>query len=97
MFTGDAILYYIGGASRSFEANPMLASDWVRDAMRMGFAVITLVEACSWGILVWRRFRLMWLIVIACFHLLTVIFMNISFWENVVLATVVLVPRWWKD
>lgn len=94
IFRGDAILYYVGAASRSFQANSVLSDETAREILRYGFAMTTVMEACSVGILFWRPFRLTWLAVIGSFHVLTVVFMNIFFWENLVLGMVVLLPRW---
>ena len=37
------------------------------------------------GVLFSQRFRLLWLVVIASFHFITLVSMNIFFWENLVL------------
>jgi hypothetical protein len=61
--------------------------------------VVTLFEILSPLALVWRRFRWVWLAVIAPFHLTTLFTMNIFFWENLILLAVVFtgLPTWVQE
>ncbi len=52
-----------------------------------GFPLVTLLEIASPVVLLSRRFALGWLAGIAAFHLLSLIVLSIFFWENLVLAT----------
>ena len=90
MFSSDAILYYFAGASRSFESYP----GWwpIAIVMRIApfmFLLTTLAEASSPLVLVSRRYRKWWLVFMVCFHASTVLLMNILFWENLMLLTIV--------
>ncbi|MFG0320367.1 MAG: hypothetical protein ACF8XB_24050 [Planctomycetota bacterium JB042] len=51
-----------------------------------GFPLITLLEIASPLVLLSRRFALGWLAGIAAFHLLSLVCLSIFFWENLVLA-----------
>lgn len=59
-----------------------------------GFAVVTCFETLSPLVLVSRRFRIAWLVVIVGFHLISAIVLNLWFWENLVLIAFI-VP--WID
>ncbi len=55
---------------------------------KMGFFVITVLEVLSLFILVNKPFRILWLSVMIPFHVLSLLTMNIFFWENLVLIGV---------
>jgi len=57
--------------------------------LKGGYFVTTLFELTSVGVLFSQRFRLLWLVVIASFHVITLVSMNIFFWENLVLMAVI--------
>ena len=67
-----------------------LSSPALAGAMKLGFFVTTLAEVASPVCLVSRRFRLVWLAVIVPFHIVTLLTMNIFFWENLLLIAVTL-------
>lgn len=95
MFTGDALPTYM--ALRTVEYGPwqyewtvtLLSVPAVVGALKAGFAVTTILEIFSPLALVWRYFRLLWLGVIVPFHLVTLVTMNIFFWENLILLGLV--------
>lgn len=94
VFTGDALPTYLAlrtfeYASYNFQLSPyLLAWEPAVFALKVGFAVTTLFEILSPLILLSRRFRLAWLAVIVPFHFLSLLTMNIFFWENLVLMAV---------
>jgi len=53
--------------------------------LKVGFIVTTLFELLSPVALFHRRFRYVWLIYMAGFHIATMLFMRILFWENMLL------------
>ena len=55
---------------------------------KTGFFAITLFEVTSLFTLVNRPFRFIWMGVMVPFHLLSLLTMNIFFWENVILILV---------
>jgi hypothetical protein len=93
IFRGDALLYYIGTMSNSFESigiwkfMPRLIG-----VVKLGFFVTTLFEFSSVCVFLFRPYRLVWLAVMSMFHVLTLVFMNIFFWENLVLIWALF---WW--
>ncbi|CAN5849331.1 hypothetical protein BH23ACT5_BH23ACT5_22110 [soil metagenome] len=54
----------------------------------IGMAVTTIFECMSPLAIRYQRYRWAWMIVIVCFHLMTLATMNILFWENLVLLAV---------
>ena len=98
IFTGDAIVRYMAATSLSYSyasftlglaatVYPALAT-----LFKLGFAVTTCFEILSPLCLVSSRFRLAWLAVIVPFHAMTLLTMNIFFWENLVLILVFFTP-----
>jgi hypothetical protein len=66
----------------------VMEHSWMGRAVRAGFLVTTVLEFLSPLILWSRRFRWLWLLVMVPFHVSTLYFMNIFFWENLVLIGV---------
>jgi hypothetical protein len=105
VFTGDALPTYL--ALRTFEymgfgfegSVLLLQYPGAVAFLNAGFLVVTLFEILSPLALVWRRFRWVWLAVIAPFHLATLFTMNIFFWENLILLAVVFtdLPTWVQE
>ena len=95
IFTGDALPTYL--ALRTFEyaraqfevSALLLQSGFAVIVLKLGFFVVTIFEILSPLALVFRRFRLVWLIVIVPFHVTTLFTMNIFFWENLILIALV--------
>ena len=58
--------------------------------LNIGFIVVTVLEASSLFCLSSRLFRIAWLIVMIPFHFMTLIFMNIFFWQNLLLFPLLL-------
>jgi hypothetical protein len=95
IFTGDALPTYL--AIRTFEYSAyqfqlstlLLESGSAMLALRAGFVITTVLEVLSPLALVSRRFRTLWLLVIVPFHLVTLVTMNIFFWENLILLILV--------
>jgi len=93
MFTGDALVGYLASASRGFSSYVVPVDLYpFRHLLNAGFGLMTLLEISSIGLLVFDRFRMVWLAAITCFHLTILALMNIAFWENVVLLWVIF---WW--
>jgi hypothetical protein len=96
VFTGDSMLYYVG-KTRFYPVDLLLpVRSWVlrRSALfgmiNAGFVLVTAVEVLSPFCLVSRRFRHFWLVTILSFHVLTLLLMQIFFWENVILLILLL-------
>ena len=91
VLTGDAILDYVRRNSLrdsrfGFTLFVHLTSVPIGAVLlKLGFAVTTAFEVLSVGVFVWPRFRLAWLLIIGTFHIVTLLSMNILFWENAVL------------
>lgn len=96
IFTGDALLNYMSVQSLnyseySFELGLIiLQSEIIAVLFKAGFFVITVFEILTPLVLVHRRFRLIWLAIIIPFHFLTLLTMNIFFWENLILILALL-------
>ncbi|MCC5876817.1 MAG: hypothetical protein JJU11_11410 [Candidatus Sumerlaeia bacterium] len=94
VFTGDAIVVYLSVQSVHYSPYPfdfgLLAgkNTFFMMFFQFGFLVTTIFEFLSPLVLVWKWFRVLWLLVIIPFHLMTLFTMNIFFWENMVLALV---------
>lgn len=56
-----------------------------RLAFKLGFVVVTVMELVSPLCLIWRWLRPIWLMIMMPFHVSCLFFMNIFFWENVIL------------
>jgi len=95
LFLGDALLDYIAFNSRYYSAYEStvfvgwIQIPWLAAMLKGGYFVTTLFELTSVGVLFSQRFRLLWLVVIASFHFITLVSMNIFFWENLVLMAVI--------
>lgn len=95
IFMGDALPTYL--AIRTFEysahqfqlSTVLLGSGGFLLALKAAFAVTTVFEILSPLALLYRRFRILWLLVIVPFHLATLVTMNIFFWENLILLVLV--------
>jgi hypothetical protein len=98
IFTGDALLTYLANrslhyATFRFEAgllplfHPLLAV-----LMKLGYAVTTLFEILAPLIVVNSWFRRVWIAVIVPFHVMTLVTMNIFFWENLLLIAGFVAP-----
>jgi hypothetical protein len=62
--------------------------------LAVGMLIVTVLEALSLLALRSTRFRRVWLLVVAPFHVSTLVLMNIFFWENLLLLAVLFVaPR----
>jgi hypothetical protein len=91
IFTGGTMYYHIAN-TRYYPVGLFLpVRAWVLShpgllgLVNAGFVAVTFVEILSPFCLLWRRFRHVWLAVILTFHLLTLLLMQIFFWENIVL------------
>ncbi len=95
---GGLAIFFTNGIDRSAVLNSMrvswfqfgmgdllLESRFVRLGLRMGFIAVTLVEILAPMCLVSRRFRIVFLIIIVPFHVMTILTMHIAFFENLVL------------
>jgi hypothetical protein len=95
LFNGDALLDYVAGASSGFAAHRgWLDVSAMPGFMKAGFVSTTILEAASGGILFSRAFRAIWLIAMCAFHLMSLVLMNILFWENMLLSLVMFWPGW---
>jgi hypothetical protein len=70
--------------------NALLESSTILALLNVGFIVITLLEVLSLFCLHSRRFRWAWLATMIPFHFLTLFFMNIFFWQNLLLFPLLL-------
>jgi len=103
IFLDDTILTYLTARSLEYSAygfehgllvhsSPLLIAK-----VKIGYVVTTFAEIAAPAIiLVGWRLRLVWLAIILPFHLLSLLTMNIFFWENVILLIVFFtgLPHW---
>jgi hypothetical protein len=90
MFTGDVLIQYLSAASMSFQAYPdVVFSSLSGPLLNCGFFMTTLLEVSSPVLLYSRAFRRFWLLGLLAFQIATLVLMNIFFWENLLLSTVV--------
>ncbi len=95
IFTGDALPTYMVLRTLEYSGYPFSLSLTLLDQpsalalLKAGFVAITLLEVLSPAALLSRRFRLLWLPAMVGFHLVTLVTMNIFFWENLILLAVV--------
>jgi hypothetical protein len=96
LFAGDAVMRYVAFGSQFYSAYPFgmplswLEVWWIAAMLKVGFAVTTMFEVASIAVFWSAWFRATWLVVMSGFHVMTLITMNILFWENLVLMWVVL-------
>lgn len=95
LFRGDALLDAI---RRDSLRNSNFGFRWFVDAvethwfaavLKCGFAITTAAELMSALVFVSARFRTIWVIVMVGFHVMTLLSMNILFWENMILTALV--------
>lgn len=90
LFTSDSMGVYI--LLRSLEHNrfgftvglEVVRGPWL-DLVRAGFVVVTFMEFTSPLLLFYRPYRWAWLAVILPFHVMSLAFMNILFWQNLLI------------
>lgn len=95
VFTGDAILVYLGGATRGFwRYGSWLTAAFLGHAalIRVGFALMTALEVTTVGMIVIPRWRFVWLAALTTYHCAIAALMNVWFVENVVLIWVLFAP-----
>lgn len=103
LFLGDALLDEIALTSHWYAASgftvflPLITIPWLAASLKVGFFVTTLFELGSALTLVSRRFRMAWLAAIVSFHFVTLLAMNIFFWENLVLSVVIFGWGIWRE
>jgi hypothetical protein len=91
--TMDRYLCYLAVSTPYFGMryeHMLLESPLMLILLNVGFFFVTLVEVFSLFCLSSRPFRLFWLSVMVPFHLMTLIFMNIFFWQNLLLFPLLL-------
>lgn len=92
IFTGDAIVTLLAVRSLEFSATGFgtlpLTLPALAPFLKLGYFITTLFEVLAPLALIYRRFRRLWLAVIIPFHLMTLLTMNIFFWENILLILV---------
>jgi hypothetical protein len=94
IFQGEAILTYM--ATRSLQHSLYgfaygllpLSYPLPAPAFKIGYAITTVFEILSPLCLIWTWFRRVWVPVILLFHVVTLLTMNIFFWENILLILV---------
>ena len=90
LFTSDSMGVYI--LLRSLEHNrygftvglEVVRGPWL-ELVKAGFALVTALELSSPLLLFLRPYRWLWLAVIVPFHLLSLVLMNIFFWQNLLM------------
>ncbi len=98
IFTGEALRNWIvartvEGSNFGFELGlTLVESDLNYFGMRIGFAVVTLFEILTPLAIFSPLFRWVWLAVMVPFHVVTLLTMNIFFWENLLLIAVLFTP-----
>jgi hypothetical protein len=98
MFVGSAIVDDVSilaqqYASYDFRYGLMLSSSAVGVMfLKLGFVAVTILECLSGLLVVSQRFTVIWGALMVVFHFLTLLTMNIWFWENQVLIAVLLLP-----
>jgi len=69
----------------------------LKNSIRIGFPIVTFFEAFAPLCLVSKRFRYAFILVMIPFHVLTWLFMNIAFWENLMLYILfIYFTKWFK-
>ncbi len=97
IFQGTSLNYYLGYNSfrhSSFDFKFgiwFLQSSYLMTLMKTGYLVTTIFEILSPLCILYRRFRYVWLSIIIPFHFLSLLLMNIFFWENLVLFLVIMI------
>jgi hypothetical protein len=104
VFLTDRISYWI--AEKTFDASSyfqigwgvwLFKYEWVRQMFILGFPFVTAVELLAPFSLVSRRFRWFFLAVVYSFHFMTWFFMDLLFWECMLLLLLLLdMSRWFK-
>jgi len=101
IFTNDALLTYLirntlNYSPYGFELSlTLIEYGWVILLLKVGFFVVTIAEVLSLLILFNNYLRYAWLIIMVPFHLLTLFTMNIFFWENLLLISVLFID--WEN
>lgn len=70
----------------------VVKSPWLMWCFRAGFFICTVLEVISVACLRWRTFAYGWLVFFTLFHFLSLLTMNIFFWENTILLWLLFLP-----
>lgn len=98
IYTDDSMLRWIVARTLEYGAHDLsvglsvLDVQWLWPLLGAGLLITTVFEVLSPLALRPTRFRYFWLGVIALFHLSTLMLMDIFFWENLILLTVLFTP-----
>ncbi len=68
----------------------VLGSPWILRALTISFPIVTVLELLAPLCLLHRRFRYVWVVVVAGFHISTLLLMDIFFWQSLMLLPVLL-------
>lgn len=93
MFTGEVLRDYLRAASLGFSVYP----GWLQAAvgspsLNAGFCATTIGEAAAPLLLLYPRLRVWWLLMMGLFQIVTLVCMNILFWENMIICAVLFWP-----
>jgi hypothetical protein len=100
IFTNQALEIYIIQSSLEYSKYGyefgllLLNNNAMINILKIGFLLVTLVEILSPFIFFNKNLRYVWLSVIIPFHFITLITMNIFFWENILLILTLFIK--WK-
>jgi len=103
IYLDETIVTYVTARSLEYSAFGfdigLIVHEWLllRAKMKFGFVMTTIAElAAPFVILFGWRLRLAWLAIIVPFHFLSLLTMNIFFWENVILVMLFCtgLPHW---
>ncbi len=72
-------------------AKGVLESPFLLRALELGFPIVTVAEVLSPLCIINTRFRRVWIVIMAGFHLSTLVLMDIFFWESLLLFPVLLI------
>jgi len=101
ILTNDALLTYLvrntlNYSPYGFELSlTLIEYGWVILLLKVGFFVVTIAEVLSPFILFNNYLRYAWLIIMVPFHFMTLFTMNIFFWENLLLISVLFID--WEN
>ena len=68
----------------------VLDYEWIRILLKLGFPLVTLIEALAPLCLISKPFRVIFLIVMVPFHVFSWLFLKIFFWHNLILFVLLL-------
>lgn len=93
LFLSDSMRYWVAYNAKRMSNVVVWNSDvwafnhpWILDGIKFGYPIVTVFEILSLLVLLSKRFRYVYIVVMFGFYALNTVFLNIFFWQNMILS-----------